>query len=152
MLKEIERIKHELVAPRELNRIKKLIQREHLDRMRSNENLAAIKFLQKLNTSLYREFPDVQIIAEESTAWPSVTRPVYQNGLGFGGKWNMGWMNDILAYMKHDPIYRSYAQNKLTFSITYGMSENFFLPFSHDDWRRDGPATGMRRSPTSERG
>ena len=97
------------------------------------ENLEAISFLKKLNEVVYEYFPDVQTMAEESTAWPSVTRPVYLGGLGFGMKWNMGWMYDILEYMKKDPVYRKHHHNQLTFSIWYAFFENFILPFSHDE-------------------
>ncbi len=97
------------------------------------ENLDAILFMRDLNESLYAKFPDVQTIAEESTAWPMVTRPVYTGGLGFGMKWNMGWMHDSLKYFTHEPIYRSYHHNQLTFSIMYAFSENFMLSLSHDE-------------------
>ena len=97
------------------------------------ENLEAIAFLQDLNREVYGRFPDVQTIAEESTDWPMVTRPVFLGGLGFGMKWNMGWMHDTLAYMSLDSVFRSYHQNQLTFSIWYAFSENFMLPLSHDE-------------------
>ncbi len=97
------------------------------------ENLEAMCFLRALNESVYREFPDVQTIAEESTAWPMVSRPVYLGGLGFGMKWNMGWMHDTLKYCALDPIYRKYHHNQLTFGIWYAFLENFVLPFSHDE-------------------
>jgi len=97
------------------------------------ENLEAIKFLRDLNESLYTKFPDIQTIAEESTAWPMVTRPVYTGGLGFGMKWNMGWMHDSLSYFAHEPIHRSYHHNNLTFSIMYAFNENFMLSLSHDE-------------------
>ncbi|MFP4368369.1 MAG: 1,4-alpha-glucan branching protein GlgB [Candidatus Kapaibacterium sp.] len=97
------------------------------------ENLDAIGFLRDLNESVYREFPDIQMIAEESTAWPMVTRPIYTGGLGFGMKWNMGWMHDTLDYFSHDPIHRSYHHNEITFSIWYAFSENFMLSLSHDE-------------------
>ena len=97
------------------------------------ENLEAIALLRDLNKEVYGRFPDVQTIAEESTDWPMVTRPVFLGGLGFGMKWNMGWMHDILDYMTLDPIHRSYHHNKLTFSIWYAFSENFMLPISHDE-------------------
>jgi 1,4-alpha-glucan branching enzyme len=86
-----------------------------------------------MNEAIYQEFPDVQTIAEESTAWPMVTRPTFLGGLGFGMKWNMGWMHDILEYMQKDPVYRKFNHNKITFSIMYAFSENFLLPFSHDE-------------------
>ena len=97
------------------------------------ENLEAIYFIKRLNEVIYRDFPDAQTIAEESTAWPMVTRPTYIGGLGFGMKWNMGWMHDTLHYMSLDPIYRKYHHNQLTFSIWYAFSENFMLPLSHDE-------------------
>ncbi|MDR1730519.1 MAG: 1,4-alpha-glucan branching protein GlgB [Synergistaceae bacterium] len=97
------------------------------------ENLEAIAFLRDMNKEIYGRFPDVQTIAEESTDWPMVTRPVFLGGLGFGMKWNMGWMHDVLAYMSHEPIHRSYHHNQLTFSIWYAFSENFMLPLSHDE-------------------
>jgi len=99
----------------------------------SNENLAAISFLKELNTEVYASFPDVQTIAEESTAFSGVTKPVHLGGLGFGMKWMMGWMHDTLAYFKKDTIYRKYHQNDITFSLTYAFTENFILPFSHDE-------------------
>jgi len=97
------------------------------------ENLDAVTFLRKMNEEVYRVFPDVQTIAEESTAWPMVSRPVYAGGLGFGLKWNMGWMHDTLAYFSHDPVHRKYHQNQLTFSIWYAFTENFMLALSHDE-------------------
>ena len=97
------------------------------------ENLEAITFLQQLNHEMYSAFPDILMIAEESTAWPGVTRPTDQGGLGFGYKWDMGWMNDTLEYFKEDPINRRYHHNKLTFRAIYGFSENFVLPLSHDE-------------------
>jgi 1,4-alpha-glucan branching enzyme len=98
-----------------------------------NENLEAIQFLKDLNTEVYRCFPDVQMIAEDSTAYPQVSRPVYTGGLGFGLKWMMGWMNDTLKYFKNDPIYRKFHHGQITFSIVYAWSENFMLPLSHDE-------------------
>ncbi len=97
------------------------------------ENLEAIDFLRTLNLSVYRDFPDVQTIAEESTAWPMVSRPTYLGGLGFGMKWNMGWMHDTLKYFKEDPLYRPYHHNTITFSLIYAFNENFMLPLSHDE-------------------
>ncbi|MFW5645548.1 MAG: 1,4-alpha-glucan branching enzyme, partial [Bacteroidota bacterium] len=97
------------------------------------ENLDAIHFLRDFNESVYSSYPDVQTIAEESTAWPMVTRPVYTGGLGFGMKWNMGWMHDTLSYMAHEPIHRSYHHNQMTFSIMYAFNENFMLSLSHDE-------------------
>ncbi|MEW6144913.1 MAG: 1,4-alpha-glucan branching protein GlgB [Thermodesulfobacteriota bacterium] len=98
-----------------------------------NENLQAISFIKELNESIYAHHPDVQTIAEESTAWPMVSRPTYVGGLGFGMKWNMGWMNDTLDYFSRDPVHRKYHHNDLTFSIMYTFTENFVLPFSHDE-------------------
>lgn len=97
------------------------------------EDLEAISFLKKLNELVYKEFPDVQTIAEESTSWPMVSRPVYVGGLGFGMKWNMGWMNDTLGYFSQDPIFRKFHHNELTFSIWYAFFENFVLSLSHDE-------------------
>ena len=97
------------------------------------ENLEAISLLQDMNRELYGRFHDIQTIAEESTDWPMVTRPVFLGGLGFGMKWNMGWMHDTLEYMSLDSVYRSWHQNQLTFSIWYAFSENFMLPLSHDE-------------------
>jgi 1,4-alpha-glucan branching enzyme len=99
----------------------------------SRENLEAIAFLKRLNEVAYGTFPDIQTIAEESTAWPMVTRPVYVGGLGFGKKWNMGWMHDTLEYFSLDPVFRKYHHNQLTFSLWYAFSENFILPLSHDE-------------------
>jgi len=98
-----------------------------------NENLEAVRFLRTLNEQVYGHFPDVMTIAEESTAWPQVSRPTSHGGLGFGFKWNMGWMHDTLAYMKLDPIHRKHHHNRLTFSMVYAFRENFLLPFSHDE-------------------
>ena len=98
-----------------------------------NENLEAISFLKEFNTAVYSNFPDVQTIAEESTSFAGVSRPVYTGGLGFGMKWMMGWMHDTLDYFQHDPIHRKYHQNQLTFSMVYAFTENFMLPFSHDE-------------------
>ena len=97
------------------------------------ENLEAVSFLQEVNATCYRREPGIMMIAEESTAWPGVTRPVHLGGLGFGFKWNMGWMNDTLTYLRRDPIYRQYHQNELTFSLVYAFSENYILPLSHDE-------------------
>ncbi|HXF09629.1 MAG TPA: 1,4-alpha-glucan branching protein GlgB [Desulfuromonadaceae bacterium] len=97
------------------------------------ENLEAIDFLRKFNHITHTEFPGVMTIAEESTAWPQVTRPPYIGGLGFSFKWNMGWMHDTLNYFKHDPVYRKYHQNDLTFAMIYHHHENFILPLSHDE-------------------
>lgn len=97
------------------------------------ENLEAIDFLKQLNEVVHQYCPGIMMIAEESTAWPRVSAPVYLGGLGFGFKWNMGWMNDTLSYMSKDPIFRKFHQNTLTFSILYAFSENFVLPLSHDE-------------------
>jgi 1,4-alpha-glucan branching enzyme len=97
------------------------------------ENLEAIAFLKRFNEEIYKEFPDVQTIAEESTAWPMVSRPTYVGGLGFGMKWNMGWMHDTLAYLSKDPVHRKYHHHELTFSMLYAFSENYVLPLSHDE-------------------
>src|SRR6266404_2121889 len=97
------------------------------------ENLEAIDFLRKFNHVTHTEFPGVLTIAEESTAWPQVTRPPYLGGLGFSFKWNMGWMHDTLRYFKHEPIHRKYHQNDLTFAMLYHHHENFILPLSHDE-------------------
>jgi 1,4-alpha-glucan branching enzyme len=97
------------------------------------ENLDAISFLQEVNATAYKRVPGITMIAEESTASPGVTRPVYLGGLGFGFKWNMGWMHDTLSYMSQDPIYRQYHHNEITFSLIYAFSENFILPLSHDE-------------------
>ncbi len=97
------------------------------------ENLEAISFLKRLNELTHELYPGTMMVAEESTAWPSVSRPVYVGGLGFSCKWNMGWMHDVLEYFSLDPIYRSYNHGKLTFSLLYAFSENFILPLSHDE-------------------
>jgi 1,4-alpha-glucan branching enzyme len=97
------------------------------------ENLEAIAFLKRFNEVVYQNFPDVQTIAEESTAWPMVSRPSHVGGLGFGLKWNMGWMHDTLDYFSKDPVFRKYHHNQLTFSIWYAFFENFVLPLSHDE-------------------
>jgi 1,4-alpha-glucan branching enzyme len=103
------------------------------NRYGGKENLEAIQFLRSVNEDVYAAFPDVMMIAEESTAWPMISRPNYVGGLGFGLKWNMGWMHDILAYMSQDPVFRSYHHNQITFSLLYAFTENFILPLSHDE-------------------
>ncbi len=103
------------------------------NRYGGRENLEAIDFLKRFNELVYQEHPDVITFAEESTAYPMVSRPTYLGGLGFGFKWNMGWMHDTLAYMSHDPVHRSYHHHRLTFSLLYAYHENFMLPFSHDE-------------------
>jgi 1,4-alpha-glucan branching enzyme len=103
------------------------------NRYGGRENIEAIEFLRQFNAEVYEQFPDVQTIAEESTSWPMVSRPVYVGGLGFGLKWDMGWMHDTLEYMSKDPVYRKYDHNKLTFRLMYAFFENFVLPLSHDE-------------------
>ena len=98
-----------------------------------NENLEAIAFLRRFNEAVYGQFPDVLTIAEESTSWPMVSRPTYLGGLGFGLKWDMGWMHDTLDYMSHEPIHRKFHQSQLTFRMLYAFNENFVLPLSHDE-------------------
>jgi len=98
-----------------------------------NENIEAILFLRRLNEDVYKRYPQVQTMAEESTAWPMVSRPTYVGGLGFGMKWDMGWMHDTLVYMSKDPLYRTYHHDKLTFRMLYAFHENFILPLSHDE-------------------
>ncbi len=97
------------------------------------ENLEAINFLRRFNQEAYKEHPEIQTTAEESTSWPMVSRPVYLGGLGFGMKWDMGWMHDTLEYFKQDPIHRKYHHSKLTFRMLYSFQENFVLPLSHDE-------------------
>jgi 1,4-alpha-glucan branching enzyme len=97
------------------------------------ENLEAIDFLRQFNLEAYKEHPGIQTFAEESTAWPMVSKPTYVGGLGFGMKWDMGWMHDTLAYFSHDPIHRQFHHNQLTFRMLYGFTENFVLPLSHDE-------------------
>jgi 1,4-alpha-glucan branching enzyme len=103
------------------------------NRYGGRENIEAVEFLRALNQAVYRDHPDVQTMAEESTSWPMVSRPVYLGGLGFGIKWNMGWMHDTLKYMSQDPVHRKYHHDQLTFSIWYAFFENFVLPLSHDE-------------------
>ncbi len=97
------------------------------------ENLDAISFLRRCNEEIYRHHPDVHVVAEESTSWPMVSRPTYVGGLGFGFKWDMGWMHDTLTYAAHDPVHRSFHHNDLTFRMLYAFTENFVLPLSHDE-------------------
>ncbi len=103
------------------------------NRYGGRENLEAIDFMKELNVMVHEEFPGALTIAEESTAWPMISRPVYLGGLGFSMKWNMGWMNDTLAYFRQDPVHRRYRHNQLTFGQLYAYTENFLLPFSHDE-------------------
>jgi 1,4-alpha-glucan branching enzyme len=103
------------------------------NRFGGHENLEAVEFLKQLNLAVYRDHPHTQTFAEESTAWPMVSRPVYLGGLGFGLKWNMGWMHDTLAYFQQDPLHRKYHHSRLTFSLWYAFTENFVLPLSHDE-------------------
>ena len=98
-----------------------------------NEDLEAVAFLQEMNTTVHRVHPGVHTIAEESTAWPGVTRPVHHGGLGFTHKWNMGWMHDTLDYWSTDPYYRGWHHNQVTFGLTYAWAEHFVLPLSHDE-------------------
>ena len=97
------------------------------------ENLEAVGLLQEANATAYKRVPGIVMIAEESTSWPGVTKPTSAGGLGFGLKWNMGWMNDSLKYLKEDPIHRQYHHHLLTFSLMYAFSENYLLPISHDE-------------------
>lgn len=103
------------------------------NRFGSNENLEAIAFLRRFNEAVYSRFPDVVTIAEESTSWAMVSRPTFLGGLGFGMKWDMGWMHDTLSYMSHEPIHRKFHHNQLTFRMLYAFNENFVLPLSHDE-------------------
>jgi 1,4-alpha-glucan branching enzyme len=103
------------------------------NRFGGRENLEAIEFMKELNVMIHEDFPGALTIAEESTAWPMISRPVYLGGLGFSMKWNMGWMNDTLDYFKQDPVHRRYHHNSLTFGQLYAYTENFVLPFSHDE-------------------
>lgn len=114
-----------------------------------NENLDAVLFLKELNDEVYKSFPDVQTIAEESTAFPMVSKPTFMGGLGFGMKWMMGWMHDTLDYFSKDTIYRRYHQNEITFSLTYAFTENFMLPLSHDEVVH-GKKTILGRMPGDE--
>ncbi len=103
------------------------------NRFGGRENLEAIEFMRAMNEAIYQEFPGTQTMAEESTAWPMVSRPLYVGGLGFGLKWNMGWMHDTLEYFSQDPIHRKHHHGQITFSIWYAFNENFVLPLSHDE-------------------
>ena len=103
------------------------------NRYGGRENLEAVSFLQEVNATVYKHHPSVMTIAEESTAWPGVTRPTHLGGLGFGFKWNMGWMHDTLDYTGHDPVHRASHHDRMTFSLTYAWSENYVLPLSHDE-------------------
>jgi 1,4-alpha-glucan branching enzyme len=103
------------------------------NRYGGKENIEAIEFLRRFNAEVYGHYPDVQTIAEESTAWPMVSRPTYVGGLGFGYKWDMGWMHDSLKYFGKDPIHRKFHQNDLTFRMLYAFTENYVLPLSHDE-------------------
>ncbi|HEY5891349.1 MAG TPA: 1,4-alpha-glucan branching protein GlgB [Acidimicrobiia bacterium] len=114
-----------------------------------NENLEAVRFLQDLNQVAYQEYPDIQMIAEESTAWPMVSRPTNLGGLGFGLKWDMGWMHDTLDYLARNPIYRSYHHHQLTFRSMYSFTENFLLPLSHDEVVH-GKKSLLRKMPGDE--
>lgn len=98
-----------------------------------HENLEAVQFLQEMNATVYKRVPGITTIAEESTSWPGVTRPTSADGLGFGFKWNMGWMHDTLDYLAHEPIHRAYHHGEMTFSLVYAFSENYVLPLSHDE-------------------
>jgi 1,4-alpha-glucan branching enzyme len=119
------------------------------NRYGGKENIEAIHLLKAVNERVYESFPDVMMIAEESTAWPQVSRPIYLGGLGFGLKWNMGWMHDVLEYMSQDPVLRSYHHAKITFSLVYAFSENFVLPFSHDEVVY-GKGSMLRKMPGDE--
>ena len=103
------------------------------NRFGGRENLEAIGFIKEVNEVLYRHHPAVMLVAEESTSWPAVSRPTYLGGLGFGFKWNMGWMNDTLVYFSKDPVHRRWHHHELTFALLYAFTENFILPLSHDE-------------------
>jgi 1,4-alpha-glucan branching enzyme len=116
------------------------------NRFGGKENLDAIHFLRTLTEHVYGAYPDTMMMAEESTSWPGVSRPTYLGGLGFGLKWNMGWMHDVLNYMSQDPVFRTYHHNEITFSLVYAFAENFVLPFSHDEVVY-GKASMIRKMP-----
>jgi 1,4-alpha-glucan branching enzyme len=103
------------------------------NRYGGRENLEALDFLRRLNERIYTDYPDVMTVAEESTAWPGVSRPLYLGGLGFGYKWDLGWMHDTLEYLKRDPIFRRYHHDQITFRMVYAFNENYLLPLSHDE-------------------
>ena len=103
------------------------------NRFGGRENLEAVSFLKQFNEQVYKHYPDVLTAAEESTSWPKVSRPIYDGGLGFGYKWDMGWMHDTLAYMEHEPVHRKHHHGQITFRSVYAFSENFILPLSHDE-------------------
>src|SRR5262249_37294887 len=103
------------------------------NRFGGRENLEAVDFLRRFNQRGYAEYPDVVTVAEESTAWPMVSRPTYLGGLGFGLKWDMGWMHDTLGYFSLDPVYRKFHHDRLTFRMLYAFTENYLLPLSHDE-------------------
>src|SRR4029453_6260601 len=103
------------------------------NRFGGREDLEAVEFLKEVNVEMHHQVPGVASIAEESTAWPGVSRPTYVGGLGFGFKWNMGWMHDVLGYFAEEPIHRRHHHHELTFSLVYAWNENFVLPLSHDE-------------------
>ena len=113
------------------------------------ENLESIAFLRRFNEEVYKNFPDVQTFAEESTPWPMVSRPTNVGGLGFGLKWDMGWMHDTLEYISQNPLFRRYHHGKLTFRMIYALSENFALPLSHDEVVH-GKGSLLRKMPGDE--